>query len=132
MNSGLPATTSLRKLNQAQRGVVGWHWLEGNIRMPLRSRLFLGAQSVGRLPPVQLAALDRADCADLGVVPAELTGVVEDGVDVKPGRLGASCQLSEPQDELLLKVVGELVLRAEEDDATLGDFRGQAMSVTPI
>lgn len=91
--------------------------------MPHRSFLFLGAQSVGRRPLVQLLVLDRADCANLRVVTAELAGVVEDGMDVKARRLGAPCQFSKPQDELLLKVIGELVLRTEEDDATLGDLR---------
>lgn len=90
--------------------------------MPLGGRLLLGAEGADRvLPPVQLPTLGGADGADLGVAPAELTGVVEDGVDVEAGRPGPPCQFSQAQDELLLEVVGELVLGAEEDDATLGD-----------
>ena len=48
------------------------------------------------------------------------TGVA-DGVDVKAGSGGLAGELAEPVDKFLLKVVGEIVLLAEEDDTTLGD-----------
>lgn len=68
-----------------------------------------------------LFAREGADGADLGVGDAELVGVVEDGVDVQGGVGGFAGLLAESVDELLLEVVGEVVLGAEEDDAALGD-----------
>lgn len=62
----------LGELHQAQRGVISWHWLKRNIGMPLGAVLLLGAELVRRLPLVQLAVLDRADCGDFLVVPTQL------------------------------------------------------------
>lgn len=41
---------------------------------------------------------------------------------MKPRGLRTPCQFSEPQDELLLEVIGELVLSTEKDHATLRDY----------
>lgn len=91
--------------------------------MPLGAVLLLGAELIRCLPFVQLAMLDRADGGDFIVVATQFSGVIEDRVDVKPGGLRAPCQLSEAQDQFLLEVIGESVLSAEEDHATLRDYR---------
>lgn len=39
-------------------------------------------------------------------------------------RLRSPGEFAEAEDQLFLEVVGEVVLCAEEDDATLGDFYG--------
>lgn len=74
--------------------------------MPLGGALLLGAERVGDVLPVELLVLDRADGADLGVVAAQLALRVEDGVDVKARGRRSARQLAQPQDELLLEVVG--------------------------
>lgn len=114
--------TCLGKVHQAQRGIISWHGLEGNIRVPLGAVLLLGAELIRCLPFVQLAVLHRADSRDFLVVATKLSRVVEDRVDVKPRGLRTPCQLSEPQDKLLLEVVGESVLGTEKHHSTLGDY----------
>lgn len=114
--------TCLGELHQAQRGVISRYWLEGNIGVPLGAVLLLGAELIGCLPLVQLAMLDRADCGDLLVVTAQLTRVVEDGVDVESRCLWTTRQFSEAQYEFLLEVIREAVLGAEEDHPALGDY----------
>lgn len=90
--------------------------------MPLAAVLLLGAELTLCLPFLQLAVLDRADGGDFLVVATELPRVVEDRVDVKPRGLRTPCQLSEPQDELLLEIVGESVLGTEEHHSALRDY----------
>ncbi len=47
---------------------------------------------------------------------------VADGVDVQTRGSGLSGQFAQTIDKLFLQVVGQVVLGAEEDDATLGDW----------
>lgn len=76
---------------------------------------------VGRRLLVELLKLLGADDANLEVVAAEVTLRVEDGVDVEAGSLWSARELTEPEDQLLLEFVGEVVLGTEENNATLGD-----------
>lgn len=114
--------TRLGQLDKSQRGVVSRHRLERDVGVPLRVVLLLEADALLALgQAVQVLELGRGDGADLGVVAAQLAGVVQQGVDVERRRLGTPGQLAEAQDELLLEVVGEVVLGTEEDDAALRD-----------
>jgi len=53
-----------------------------------------------------------------------LTGGIADGVDVQARGLGLAGKLAEAVYELLLQVIGQVVLRPEEDNAALGDWSG--------
>jgi hypothetical protein len=110
------------QLDETKGGVVRGNGLKGDIAVPLRRVLALGAQLVLGGLGVELLVLDGADGADLRVLAAELALRVEDGVDVEGVCGGAACELAETADELLLQLVGEVVLGAEEDDAALRDW----------
>jgi hypothetical protein len=73
---------------------------------------------------VELLGLLRRDDADLVVTAAVLTGGIADGVDVQARGLGLAGKLAEAVYELLLQVIGQVVLRPEEDNAALGDWSG--------
>jgi len=90
--------------------------------VPLGTRLLLGVQLIVLGLQVEILALLRADGADLGVASAELPLRVEDRVDVEARGRRAARELAEAEDELLLQVVGQVVLGAEEDDPALGDL----------
>lgn len=108
----------LGKLGQAQARVVGRGGLELDVAVPLGGVIPAG---VGLLAVFeQLLAADGRDDADLWVV-SELTGPVEDRVDMQCRRGRFPCQLAQALDELLLQVVGQVVLFAEEDHAALAD-----------
>lgn len=94
--------------------------------MPLGVVLLLEVNALAAVVVLveELAELLGGDGADLGVVAAQVTVVVEEGVNVQGRCAGAARQLAQAQDELLLEVVGEVVLGAEEDDAALRDWRG--------
>lgn len=91
--------------------------------MPLEAALLLRADVLAIRLTEQIFRRTRADGADLLVC---LTTVVaigrEDGVDVEAGRFWLARELTQTGDKLLLELVGEVILLAEEDDATLGDF----------
>jgi hypothetical protein len=115
----------LGQLRQAQQGVVAGDGLEGDVRVPLvlvALAVLAAAERVLEAVRVQLLGLLGRDDADLVVLAAVLAGGVADGVDVQSGRCGLARQLAQPVDQLLLQVVGEVVLGAEEDDAALGDW----------
>lgn len=116
--------TGLGELNKSQRGVISRNWLKGNIAVPLSSALVLGAQSLLVGLRLELAKLDGTDGANLGIASSQLPLRVQDWMDMQPRGSGPSGQLSKAQDELLLKVVGQLVLSSEEDHTTLRDWRG--------
>jgi hypothetical protein len=63
--------------------------------------------------------LDGTDGADFRVAAAKLALRVQEGVDMKSRCCGPAAKLSQTEDELLLQVVGQVILRAEEDDAAL-------------
>ncbi len=117
-------TAGLGQLSQAQQGVVAGDGLEGDVRVPLGlvALAVLGAEEVVlEAVRVDLLGLDGRDDADLVVLAAELAAGVADGVDVQARGGGLARELAEAVDELLLQVVGQVVLGAEEDDAALGD-----------
>jgi len=71
---------------------------------------------------VVLLLLNGADGTDFEVVAAEdFTLGVQKGVDMKTIGLWSTGELTESEDELLLQLVGEIILSAEEDDSSLGD-----------
>jgi len=77
---------------------------------------------------VQLLGLLGRDDADLVVLAAVLPRRVADGVDVQARGRRLARELAEALDELLLQLVGDAVLGAEEDDAALGDFSSRKSS----
>jgi hypothetical protein len=92
--------------------------------VPRRRRLLLRVDAFLARRLVECLVLHRADGADLRVAAAELALRVEQRVDVQARGRGLAGQRAEALDELLLQVVGQAVLRAEEDDAALGDWEG--------
>ncbi len=108
---------SLRQLRQTKESVVTRHRLEGDIAVP-----FVPSAATERvLALVELLSLRRADDADLVVWSAVLARRVADGVDVQTRGAGFACQTSQTVDQLLLQVISEAVLLAEEDDSSLGN-----------
>jgi len=92
--------------------------------VPLIAGLLLGADALIGLEIVDLFEQFGADGADLLVRLALLPNIafgVEDGVDVQGRRRRLASQLPETVDQLLLEVVGQVVLFAEEDDVALRD-----------
>ena len=61
--------------------------------------------------------------ADLIVANAELGGSIENGVNVEGRCLWLPTELAESLDKKFLKIIRQVVLGAEKDDATLGDCR---------
>lgn len=70
---------------------------------------------------VELLGLLRRDDAYLVVSGAVLALGIADGVDVQPRSRGLARQLAESVNKLLLQVIGQVVLGAEEDNSALGD-----------
>jgi hypothetical protein len=84
--------------------------------------LLLAGEEVGEAALVHLARLLGADNADLVVAAAEPAARVADRVDVQPRRRGLARERAQALRQLLLQLVGQVVLRAEEDDAALRDW----------
>lgn len=121
---GVLTTAGLGQLGQAEQGVVAGDGLKGDVGVPLAlvALAVLGAEEVvPEAVRVDLLGLDGRDDADLVVLAAELAAGIADGVDVQARGRRLARQLAEAVDELLLQVVGQVVLGAEEDDAALGD-----------
>ena len=116
-------TARLGQLRESQGGIVGGEGLKGNVTVPLRIRLLLGAQPVDSLLLVVLFALHGADDADLGIVAAELPARVEQRVDVQAGLGRAAGEPAEALNQLLLQVICQVILRAEHHDTALRDFK---------
>lgn len=95
--------------------------------MPLVTALLLAADTIGVSETIVLGIHLRADGANLlvGLVLVGLVlGVVicsQHWMYVQPRRGWLSAQFSKSQDKLLLEIIGEAVLFAEEDHATLRD-----------
>lgn len=70
---------------------------------------------------IEFLGLLRGDDANLVVLAAVLASSIADGVDVQARGCGLARQLAQTVNELLLKVVGQVVLSTEEDDTALGD-----------
>jgi len=109
------------KLCQPEQGIITRDRLEGDIRVPL---LLAALVALGAVPAVreQLLGLLRRDDADLIVLGTVFALGIADRVDVKAGCGWLACQLAQPVNQLLLQVIGQVVLLAEKDYATLGDF----------
>lgn len=106
------------QLRQPQAGVVRRAGLELDVAVPgCRVVAALGLVGVAE----ELLALHGRDGADLVVADAELRCVVEDGVDVDGGGCWSAGEFAQAKDELLLELVREAVLFAEEDYAALAD-----------
>lgn len=117
-------TTSLRQLGQSQTREICGNRLESDITVPLIGGLLFLAESSIRVSAVDFGKQFGTDGADLLIgiaVLAHIALAVQHRVDVQAGRFGAAGELAEAEDELLLQVVGEVVLFAEPDDATLAD-----------
>ena len=69
--------------------------------------------------PEQFLPGDGADLANLCIGNAKLGCIVQHWMDVKRRCLGLAGQLAHTLHEDFLEVVGEVVLGAEEDDASL-------------
>lgn len=90
--------------------------------MPLGGVLLLGTEFARAVGAVVLLGLDRADRADLGIIAPKVSLRVEQRMDVKTGSRRPSSQLTKPQYQLLLQLVGEPILGPEEDYTTLRDW----------
>jgi len=90
--------------------------------VPLGAALLLDTERLGNGLGVVLLVLDRADGADLRVIAAQLPLRVKERMDMETGGGRAPGQLAEPQDQLLLEIVGEAILGTEKNNATLRDF----------
>lgn len=111
-------SASLWQLGKAKQRVITGDGLKGYVRVPLALlALLLAALQEAR--EVELLGVRGRDDADLVVLVQLAPGVV-DGVDVQLGGGGLARELAEALDELLLEVVGDVVLLAEEDDPALG------------
>lgn len=87
--------------------------------MPAGGLLLLGAELSWTSLLVELVELNRADGANLGIRAAKLSFVVQHRVNVQARCSRTSGQPAKAKNQLLLEVVGEVVLGAEEDDTTL-------------
>lgn len=65
--------------------------------------------------------LNGTDGADLRIIASKLPFRVQNRVNMKTGRLRPSGKLAKANNKLLLQVIGEVVLRTEEDDTALRD-----------
>lgn len=87
--------------------------------MPAGGLLLLGAELSRTILLVELVKLNRADGANLGITAAKLSFVVQNRVNVQARCSRTSGQPAKTKNQLLLELVGEVILGAEEDDTTL-------------
>lgn len=109
--------TSGRDLSHPQNGEVGRAGLVGAVTVPLVRVGLPGHVVVGRRMQGLLPA--RVKLAHLRIIP---TKEVED-VFRKAVVGGLARQEAQPLSKLLLELSIDAILSAEEDDATLGDWR---------
>lgn len=107
--------TCLGQLDQPETGKVRRCLLKRDIAMPDRRHLRVCRVLVERL------ASFRVDRANLRVWVAEFATVVRDGMDMESVRRGTAGKLSHAEDEGFLQLVGQIILGAEEHDATFGN-----------
>jgi hypothetical protein len=106
------------QLGQAQDGVVAGDGLKGDVAVPAALAALLPDEAVR----VELLVLLRRDDADVVVLAAQATAAVGDRVDVQLGGGGLARELTKALDELLLEVVVEVILLAEEDHTSTRDL----------
>lgn len=114
----------LRKLSETQGRVGRWHWLKGDIRVPLSISLLLNADTltVESAPDALLLTNTkhpRVNGRDLGIVTTNFPLIIQQRVDMESGGLGCASQLSQLQDKLFLQVIGEIILGPEENNTSL-------------
>lgn len=113
------ASTGTRQFCEPEDGIIARHGFECNVRMPSIFTTLLLDVRIQRGPFVDLLRLYGADDADLVIVSAAFTAGVADWVDVQFGGIGFAGEFSQTLSELLLEIIIEVVLCAEEDDAAL-------------
>lgn len=107
---------------QSQQSVVTRDGLKSDIGVPLRL-LALALVGLQKAVCINLLGLLRGNDADFIVFNTVVPSTIVDWVNVQPRCLWLSTQLAKTLYELLLKVVGDVVLLAEENDTSLGDLR---------
>lgn len=112
-------SSGLGQLNQPQTRVICGASLELNIAVPLCRVVFTLVRLCLRFE--ELLSLQRGDGADLCVSYAKFAGVVQNGMYVQSGCGRFAAQFAQTLDELLLYIIGQVVLLAEEHDATLAN-----------
>lgn len=123
--------TSAGQLNEPQARVISGGGLKGDVGVPELIVPPGDDDAVVLRLAVELCVLLGADGADLEVVAAKLALRIEQRVDVQRGAGRTTRQLSKPEDELLLEIIREVVLGAEEDDAALGDCSNRFRMASP-
>jgi hypothetical protein len=114
-------TASRRYLGQAQAGIIRRVWLKLYIGMPLRCVVpFWLTKLTLLLEHVFLRS--RRDVAHLRVTDTEFRGAVENRMHVERILNGLARHLAQAINQLLLLVVRQVILRAEEHNATLRDW----------
>jgi hypothetical protein len=114
---GISTSSGRGQLGHAKTGIVAGDGLKGNVRVPLALLALLLAKEL----VVDLLGLNGGDDTDL-VVDVLASAGVHDRVNMQFRSRGLARELAEALDELLLQLVGQVVLLAEEDDATFRDY----------
>lgn len=122
MDQFIPTATSLGQFGQPQQRIVAWDLLERNIAVPPALCTLLAVCKVQQFVLVDLLCLFRADDADLIVTSAETAASVNHRVDVQLRSLWLARELTQTLYELLLEIVGDVILLAEEDNTALRDW----------
>lgn len=111
-------TAGLWQFSQSKDGVVAWNGLESDVTVPalLAALLLVSGKAFG----IQILGLLRADHRDLIIFAAKGATTVGDGMNMKLGSSGFAGELAQALCQFLLEIIVEVILFAEEDDATLG------------
>ena len=118
-------TARRRQGRQSQGGEICWAWLKLDVGMPAGGvvTLFRCVSFMGE----HLLACYRGDMANFIIANAELGCTVQNGMDVKRRSAGFATQLAKTVYELFLKLIGEIILGAEEDYATLCNWESVSL-----
>ena len=90
--------------------------------MPASLRALLAVCKIQELVLVDLLGLLGADDTNLVVTATKTTTGVDHGVYVQLRGLWLPRKLTQALDELLLEIIVNIILLAEEDDSTLRDY----------
>lgn len=121
-----------RQLDQPQTGVVGRARFELNVAVPGRRVVLAIARALARAVWVEFLGCHGRDGADLVVRDAELVVAIEHRVDMQRRRSWTSTEFAQPEDELLLQVIAEIVLFAKEHHAALADYGFQRADLVSL
>jgi hypothetical protein len=111
----------LRQFGQSEKRIVTWDLFKGNVAMPATLRALLTIRKVQELVLVYLFGLLRADDTNLVVATTKTATSIDDRVYVELRCLWLARKLTQSLGELLLKIVVQVILLPEEDDAALRD-----------